>query len=203
MEPAQTSPSTLTEHRRQIRSLLATIRAVVRRTAFSAESLGSYVGHLSDRLDALARVQEMLMREIGARVDLQELLADELLRQRLHPGNVEVCGPSLLLDSPVAAALALALHELTTNAVKFGQLENPARRVRINWGPHPDREGWSLIQWREDPLAASLPAVDTGGFGFELVRRTLPYEIGAVTTVELTPLGFLCDIGFRADGGTP
>ena len=185
------------EHRRQVRSLLGLIRAIVVRTARSSESVSSYVDHLSGRIDALARVQEILMREPASGIDLQELLADELMRQGVDAGSLDVSSRSLMLDSKVAAALAMALHELTTNAIKFGELDNPARRIHVYWTETQD--GWVNLHWREDG-SMNHPPSPVSGFGFELIRRTLPYEIGGRTRIELTPAGLACEITFRPDG---
>lgn len=193
-------PDAAAEHRRQVRSLLAVIRATVQRGSASASSVQDYVAHLSGRLDALARVQELIMRDPAALVDLRELLADEFLRQGIAAASVEVSNTPLLLRSPVAGALALAVHELTTNAIKFGDLEDSSRRITISWRGSAERPGWQVLEWRELPLPAGTVPATTSGFGFELIRHTLPYEIGASTSISVTLEGLLCRIHFAPRG---
>lgn len=194
----------LFEHRRQIRNLIASIRAVVQRTAPGSTTVNDYVAHLSGRLDAMARVQEILMREEHAAVDLLELLTDEFLRQGLSGRNAQLPTTSLFVDRTVAASLALALHELATNAVKFGQLDDPSRRLQLSWTVSPHSPGWAWLRWREEPLPPGSPVAGPAGFGFELLRRTLPYEIDAHTRVELSARGLEVDIEFPgAKGGEP
>ncbi len=182
------------EHRRQVRGLLAVIRAIVHRTAHSALTVEDYAAHLSGRLDALVRVQEILMRDAGAPVDLAELLADEFLAQGIAPRSVATTTPSLMVDPPAAAALAMALHELATNAIKFGQLDHPARQICISW--NTEDENWTRLVWCEQPLESLPSAPLRSGFGFELIRHTLPYEIGARTRIEMTDRGLFCEIFF-------
>src|SRR5215475_6480134 len=123
----------LFEYRRQIRGLLAIIRAIVRRTARSDQSAEEYAAVLEGRLGALARVQDMLMRVPHAGADLLELVSAEFRAQGVPEDRVSVNGDSLALSSKVATSLALALHELTTNAIKFGALSAPQGRVEISW----------------------------------------------------------------------
>jgi two-component sensor histidine kinase len=185
------------ELRRQVRSLLATIRAIVQRTAQSPTSVEDYVAHLSGRLSAIARFQEIVMRARDAEIDLAELLDDEFLSQGVSRSPIETSQSPLMLSPKVAAALALALHELATNAVKFGALSTPQGKLSVLWKTSDDAEGWSIIKWREQPVLALPNGPGPAGFGFELIRRTLPYEIGARTRIDLTTQGLECDIDFR------
>lgn len=178
-----------------MRNLLAQIRAIVQRTHSSSTTVADFAAHLSGRLDALARVQEILMRSADDPVvDLAELVSEEFLRQgileRLNSPEL-----SLLVSRAVAAPLALALHELTTNAIKFGQLEGSDRHVDVSWKALIERPGWAVIEWREEPGIGTTPG-RADGFGFELIRGMLPYEIGAVTSIGLTPAGLRCRIEF-------
>src|SRR6202022_2164289 len=125
--------SYLFEHRRQIRGLLAMIRAIIRRTARSDQSAEEYAGLLEGRLGALGRGQDMLMRVPDAGADLMELASAEFLAQGVPEERVTLTGPSVPLSRNVAGSLALALHELTTNAIKFGALSVAHGRVVVAW----------------------------------------------------------------------
>jgi len=188
------------EHRRQVRGLLALIRAIVQRTATPVPAVTDYTSHLMGRLDALARIQDILMRDPD-QLDLAELAADEFLAQGISPESITAPPVSLMVDRKVAASLALALHELATNAIKFGHLELPSRWIQLRWNAVDDPPGWVLLQWREQAQTAEgAIAAPVPGFGFELIRKTLPYEIGARTRIELLPDGLACDILFDPKG---
>jgi two-component sensor histidine kinase len=183
------------EHRRQTRSLVAQIRAIVRRTSAGASSVTDFVAHLNGRLDAIARMQEILMRDTAQEVDLCELLADEFHRQGIDSASVETPSSGLRMDKRVAASMALALHELATNAIKFGQIGMSSRRIRVGWCPSAT-PGWMTFTWREDALSPDDTLRKTAGFGFELIRSTLPYEMGARTRIDLDADGLVCEIEF-------
>lgn len=188
--------SYLFEHRRQIRGLLAIIRAIIRRTARSDQSAEEYAGLLEGRLGALARVQDMLMRVPDAGADLMELASAEFLAQGVPEDRVTLAGPSVPLSGKVASSLALALHELTTNAIKFGALSAAHGRVAVDWKEN-DGDGFLRLEWRETGVPILLTAPRTQGFGVELLENTLPYELGARTSVEFAPGGLTCVIEFR------
>jgi two-component system, chemotaxis family, CheB/CheR fusion protein len=191
--------SYLFEHRRQIRGLLAMIRAIIRRTARADQSADEYAGLLEGRLGALARVQDMLMRVPDAGADLMELASAEFLAQGVPEKRVSLAGPSVPLSGNVAASLALALHELTTNAIKFGALSAAHGRVSVAWNEN-ERDGFLRLEWREDGVSVLLTAPRTHGFGAELLENTLPYQLGARTSVEFAPGGLACVIelaGYR------
>ncbi|MDB6102385.1 MAG: methyltransferase [Gammaproteobacteria bacterium] len=192
--------SYLFEHRRQIRGLLAMIRAIIRRTARSDQSAEEYAGLLEGRLGALARVQDMLMRVPDAAADLMELASAEFLAQGVPEERVTLAGPSVPLAATVAASLALALHELTTNAIKFGALSAAHGRVVVAW-KEIEQDGFLRLEWRETGVPILLTAPPTHGFGVELLENTLPYELGARTSVELAPGGLACVIEFRPRKG--
>lgn len=184
------------EYRRQVRALLAQLRAIVQRTYPSASSVADFAAHLTGRLDVLARVQEILMRSADTQVDLAELVADEFLGQGIGD-RLDAPSPSLLVDREVAAPLALALHELATNAIKFGQLHDPGRRILVRWRQDAALAGLAALEWREQALNADAPPAGPDGFGFELIRGMLPYELGASTSIELGGDGMVCTILFR------
>ena len=186
----------LLERRRQVRSVLAIIRALVQRMSTSTVSTEEFAAHLNGRIGAIARMQEILMRPEHELVDLAELVEDELLSQGIASGRVLIPAEPLMVQQSVAAALALALHELTTNSIKFGALGNPPGSLDVHWAPGYGAEGWAVLKWQEESVRRDeLPRQD--GFGFELIRSILPYQIGARTSIERTPKGLVCHICFR------
>ncbi len=189
--------SYLFEYRRQLRGLLALIRAIVRRTAHSDQSAEEYAALLEGRVGALARVQEMLMRVPLGGADLFEVVSAEFLAQAVPENRVVVSGDFTPLSSKVAASMALALHELTTNAIRFGALSHADGRINVSWW-QDESDGYTRFQWREAGVPMVLTAPRTNGFGMELLEKTLPYELGARTGVVFAPGGLVCEIEFRA-----
>jgi two-component system CheB/CheR fusion protein len=188
------------EHRRQVRDVLAVIRAIVRRTAPAYGSVEEFAAHLEGRLDALARVQEILMR-VGAGgaggADLAELVSGKFLAEAIPDDRIEIDGPHVRLAGKVAASLALALHELTTNAIKFGALSTPQGRISVRWNIDSHDPGRVRLEWQERGISIVTDAPRTVGFGTELIEKTLPYELRARTALDFAPGGVHCLIEFR------
>jgi two-component system CheB/CheR fusion protein len=187
------------EHRRQVRHLLAVIRAIVRRTAATGAPTEDFAAHLEGRLAALARVQEILMRAGSGGAELTELVSGQFLAEAIPDERVEVDGPRVRLTGNVAASLALALHELTTNAIKFGALSIPRGRVTVRWNIDAHDPGRVRLAWQEHGISIVTNAPRTVGFGTELIEKTLPYEIGARTALDFAPGGVHCLIEFHPE----
>ncbi|HEU4625489.1 MAG TPA: sensor histidine kinase [Steroidobacteraceae bacterium] len=187
------------EHRRQVRDLLAVIRAIVRRTAPSSGSVEDFAAHLEGRLGALARVQEILMRVGSEGADLAELVSGGFLAEAIPETRFEVAGPRTMLSGKMAASLALALHELTTNAIKFGALSTPHGRVSVRWARDVHRPERIRFEWQERGISILTDAPRPVGFGTELIEKTLPYELRARTALDFAPGGVRCLIKFRAE----
>ena len=188
--------ASLFEHRRQIRGLIAMLRAVIRRTVRRDQSADEYAGLLEGRLGALARVQDMLMRVPHAGADLMELASAEFLAQGVPEDRITLAGPQVPLPGSAAASLALALHELTTNAIQFGALSAAEGRIAVVWSEN-EQDGCLRLEWREAGVPLLLTTPRTHGFGVKLLENTLPHELGARTSVEFAPGGLTCVIEFR------
>ena len=184
---------------RQVRSLLALVRSIVRSTVDTADSTEEYAAHLEGRLGALARVQGFLLRAAGARVDLEELVRAEFLAQSIAESRTRVAGPRILLTGKAAETLGLALHELTTNAIKFGALRGTHGTVEVLWRIEGRERARVKLVWREGGAAVDLPSDVRKGFGFELLEKTLPYELEGMTALDLAPTGLVCSVTFPTE----
>ena len=98
--------------------------------------------------------------------------------------------------------LALALHELATNARKHGALAVPQGRVAIRWYLKEDTAGCQLrIDWREYGTAAGKDRSRRKGFGRTLIEEALPYQLDAQTHLQFAPDGVFCSVTIRVDPG--
>ena len=124
----------LAELQHRVRNTLGVVRSIARRTAETSASVEDYAMHLEGRLSAFGRVQAAVTRDPSAGVGLATLVAEELLAHAAHEGKqATISGPSINLRPKAAETFALAVHELTTNAVKYGALSKSDGRVRIGW----------------------------------------------------------------------
>lgn len=185
----------LAELQHRVRNMLAVVRSTAARTAESSEDLDSFLGHFDGRLTTLSRVQSVLTRTEDVAVDLEEMIWDEFQAVAAEPPRVEVEGPVVRLRQRAAETLALALHELTTNALKYGALSTERGRISVRWEVRPAEPAPRLeLSWRESGVAALVAEPRRTGFGRTLIERALPYELGAQTALVFAGGGVRCDI---------
>lgn len=183
------------ELQHRVRNMLSVVRSVFSRTAETAQGVDEVIDHFTGRLDSLARTQVIVTRRATGLVDLQDLIQDELLSVGSGDrSNVEIEGPDVELDSKTAESLGLAIHELTTNALKYGALRVPGARLRVSWKTNTGEGGGHRLDlvWEEQgvPTIAVRPA--RAGFGRELIEEALPYRLGAETKLEFRGGGVRC-----------
>ena len=196
----QRSERAALQHR--VRNTLAVIRSVARRTAENSGSVEEYRVHFDGRLAAFARTQSHILRAGDQGVDLEALLADELLANRLATG-IACAGEEVRLAPRLADLFGLALHELVANAVQFGALARPGGGLDVHWGVEQGDAGrWLHLDWCETlpPGAPPLTPPDEEGFGLELLTRSLPYEVDARVEMTFAPTGLRCSVHVPVDG---
>ena len=177
----------LAELQHRVRNTLAVVRAIARRTAENSDSAEDMLAHFQGRLDAFSRVQAALTRSANARVDLASVIDDELVAHAARGGEqFSIDGPPVALEAKTAERLSLAIHELTTNAVKHGALVGDEGKIRIRWRKEALNGSDKLIMsWVESGVDCEPGEIQREGFGMELLRRSLPYDLRAQTEVEL------------------
>lgn len=199
MEERQTVLLAELQHR--VRNVLAMVAAIVKRGDLNGTTL-ELRDRLSGRIAAMARTQALLTRGAGFGVDLQSMVQDELLTQGAAEHRFAVTGPSVTLAPKAAEVLTLAIHELATNASKYGALSQPSGRVDVKWTIEKRQgEDWLEFCWTETgvELAPELPR--RKGFGTELVTRRVPYELRGKGDLTLDAGGLRCHLTFPLTPG--
>ena len=188
------------ELQHRTRNLIAVVHSIARQTARTIDDMGEFQRQFSDRLTALSRVQGLLSKSDTTPIEIGDLVAMELDALGIEMGErVEVEGPPVALRSGVVQTLALAIHELATNARKYGALTTDDGMLYVRWAVHEDKADgspWLAIEWREDNIivARELQSPATTGYGRELIESALPYSLGARTSYELAGTSLLCTI---------
>lgn len=185
----------LAELQHRVRNTLGVVRSIARRSARTSATVEDYAMHLDGRLNAFARTQAFVTRDPEAGVDLEYMVVEELLGYHAREGEqLQISGPSVRLQPKPAEMLALALHELATNAVKYGALTRSEGRVAVTWQIDRDHGTPSLvIDWIEKN-GPKIGKPSRRGFGCELLEQTLAYELKARTTLRFDPRGLQCRI---------
>jgi two-component system, chemotaxis family, CheB/CheR fusion protein len=187
------------ELQHRTRNLIGVVRSVAEKTAERAGSVAEFRAAFTDRLNALARVQGLLSRmDENERVSFDDLLRTELAAHGVTEdgARVRLSGPAgVALSSGMVQTLALALHELATNAGKHGALRTATARLEVDWRLTADGVGPELqIRWQEHGVAMPDGAADGIGSGRDLIERALPYQLDARTSFAFGPDGIRCDI---------
>ena len=175
----------LGELQHRVRNILGVVRSIVHRTVRNATDMDELASHLDGRLDTLARTHSVFTRSGDVAIDLEEMVRDEMLAVAARDEQVSVDGPSVRLRREAAETFALAVHELTTNAVKYGALSRAEGKVAVSWRVVRTSAGPRLsLEWRESGVPAVNVNPARNGFGRELIERGLPYELGAATALD-------------------
>jgi PAS domain S-box-containing protein len=183
----------LGELQHRVRNTLGVVRSIARRTAELSETKDELADHLQGRLAAFARVQSAVTRTPAGGVDLAALIEDELVAHAARESEtVTVDGPDVNLTPRTAESLSLAIHELATNAVKYGALSRADATLSVSWQVEQrDGAAWLRLVWEEGGMDLPSNEPSRRGFGMELLERSLPYELDAVTRAEFRPTGFM------------
>jgi light-regulated signal transduction histidine kinase (bacteriophytochrome)/CheY-like chemotaxis protein len=169
----------------RVKNILALIGALVAHPTAEGQTLTGYVATLKGRIQALSLAHDQVVRGDGGG-SLSALLDAELLPYRTPTSSIELSGPNVVLDARAYSVLALVLHELATNAAKYGALSRAGGMLSITWSI--DAGGACDIAWRESAGPTVRPP-SRSGFGTVLIERSIPFDLGGTSTVEFLPDG--------------
>jgi PAS domain S-box-containing protein len=183
----------LNELNHRVKNTLATVQSVAGQTLRNASDLLDARESLTTRLLALARAHDILTHESWDGADLTDVVAS-LIQSHGDETRFEVAGPSVRLPPKVALSLSMALHELMTNATKYGALSNEPGRIVLTWAQTIDADDGRLnLRWEEiDGPTISTPSRQ--GFGSRLITGGLARELGGDVRLDYPPSGVVCTI---------
>ena len=185
----------LGELQHRVKNTLATIRAISKMLLHGAPDARTYQERLGQRLGAIARTHDLLTDADWSSVTFEQVAMGEARPYAgEEPGRIGITGDPLLLTSRQATSLGMALHELMTNAAKYGALSNAAGTVTIDVQV---RGGRASITWTErgGPPVAPPPA-DAAGFGTIVLERVLTSDLSAQVEPDYAPEGLRYSISF-------
>jgi two-component sensor histidine kinase len=177
------------EHRaREALAVLSAVAAQTFRDPSSRSALEIYQG----RLAAFGRAHDLLTASNWAEAPLTDVVQTALVPYRTGEGRFEVSGPPTIVRSRQALSLALAIHELATNAIKYGALSGPAGHISITWeNTDLDAEPHFVFTWQETGGPAVSPPSGTG-FGSRLITRVLKDDFNGTVELSYEPAGLRC-----------
>lgn len=176
------------------RNVVAVIRSVFSRTIAAGGTMEDMADHFRGRLEVLARFQQGRVGNPTGTIDLEMMVRDELHDFQFGDDpRISIAGATVGLHHDQAQTLGLALHELVTNALKFGALAHVGGRLRIRWSVANEA---LRFDWTESGVPVLAMAPWHSGFGREVIEQGLPYQLGATTAFALHPGGVHCHIAF-------
>gem|GEM_PF-2203695 len=185
---------TVAELQHRVRNALALVRSLVRPSARPGDLAEDYAALLEGRISSVSRTQGLVMRSAHAGVGLEELVDAELTSHTARSERIRVSGPPVHLKAKAAETLGLALHELAANAAKFGALAAEGGELRITWRREIGAVPCIRFDWVERGVPLSNVTTPRRGFGWELIERTVPYELRGSARLTLGDDGIRCTI---------
>jgi len=180
------------DHR--VKNLLASVAVITMYTREGSSSVDEFVKTLDQRIQSMANAHLLLSQSRWHGVNLGNLVRDQLAPYATS-ANTTVGGPDVTLNAAATKAVAMVLHELVTNAVKYGALSTPTGHVSLTWvksggGDAPPRV---IIEWRESG-GPPVGNVHKPSYGTSLIRDLIPHELGGSVDLTFAPEGAYCRI---------
>ncbi len=186
------------DHR--VKNILAIVSAVIAQTLKTTTTPEAFAAEVGGRVRAIAKAHSMLTQSGQGEVSLHAILTTELAPYDRGDGNVAVDGPDVAMTPRAGLALAMAIHELVSNAVKYGALSTVSGRLSVQSEVTPATDGTALaLVWAE----SGGPAVSEPtrrGFGTTLIERSLAHELDAVVIRDFAAGGLHCSVTIPLTG---
>jgi two-component sensor histidine kinase len=181
------------ELKHRTRNVLTIAQGIAKQTFHYSESVDDFEVKILGRFSALASAQELISGTEGGEVSLRNLIVGNLhtLGGRDAVGLVDISGPDVILQSSVVQTFALLIHELATNATKYGALSGRGGRLSIRWSIEASRLG---LIWSETGLTISPDRIGKRGYGRSLIENALPFAFGGVSQYLFTSDGIQCSL---------
>lgn len=171
----------------RLRNVLNLFRSVVARSLDSAESVEQFAEIVTGRIDALARAHSLIEVDNWDVVSLHKLVEAEAQSHIDDPGQrIDISGVDVRLQPNAFTSVALVIHEMVTNAAKYGALSNAEGRIKVVSEVDPD--GNLQIAWEEAGGPQVAPP-ERRGFGSTMIERAIPHELGGKAEVSHHPSG--------------
>jgi two-component sensor histidine kinase len=184
----------LDELNHRVKNTLATVQSIAQQTGRMAQSAQSFEAAFVARINALARVHDLLTKASWVGASLSEVLAETLEPYKVlaETGRFELAGPPVRLGPNAAVTLTMAFHELATNAVKYGALSSDGGRVEVQWRADREHAPTAIkIIWREMG-GPPVKAPERRGFGSRFLERGFAREFDGDVSLEFATEGVIC-----------
>jgi len=186
----------------RVKNTLATVQSLAAQTARDAPAPPVFRERFEGRLAALSKAHDQLTMHHWENAELRALLAGSLAPHGGTANRIVLRGEDVVLRPRAVLTLAMAFHELTTNAAKYGALSVPGGRVEIAWRPvEEDGRTFLRIDWTEQNGPPVSPP-SRRGFGSRLIEGSIAAELGGSAHLDYAPEGLRCTMTMPMDMAT-
>jgi len=185
----------------RVKNTLATVQSLASQSARGADSTAMFRERFEGRLIALSKAHDQLTLRHWAHAGLRDIIAGSLAPYRTGGERAVLRGEDVVLRPRAALTLAMAFHELATNAAKYGALSVPSGRLELQWEmlpAQPDRSAMLRIAWMEHGGPPVVPP-QRRGFGSRLIEDGITTELGGRAALDYAAAGLRCTIEIPAD----
>jgi len=185
------------EMNHRVKNVLATVQAVMTQTLRQSVSLGDFTKAFEGRLHALAQAHNLLANEEWVGADIGQLVNLTLAPYHAGPPTrIALHGPKMVVKPQSGVALVMVLHELATNAAKYGALSVPTGKLTVTWNRNSEEtDDRIFVKWRESEGPKVRPP-SRRGFGTKLIERSMSYELNGEARLDYLENGLECDLIF-------
>lgn len=179
----------------RVKNSLTVVQAIAHQTFKQPADIDQAKALFADRLRSLAGAHDLLMSEEAGGSSLRDVIRRSIEGScGFDVERTRLSGPDVHLSSRQTLALSMIVHELCTNAVKYGALSNDRGTITISWDIQPSAAGKYLEWiWQEDGGPAVQPR-ERKGFGSKLIERIMSADLNGAATMEFAPAGVRCRV---------
>ncbi|MBA3729593.1 MAG: PAS domain S-box protein [Sphingomonas sp.] len=184
----------LQESEHRVKNMLTVVQAIAMQTAANSSDMESFTASFSGRLESLARAHQLLVGQVWHDVAISAL-ADRVLGAEVIAGRARFGGPELLLKAGQVLGLSMILHELHTNAIKYGALCSEEGRIELDWAIYGDM---ITLTWCELGTPCEADEARSSGFGQRMIAMSVKSDLGGTIERDWRSDGLTATLRFPA-----
>ena len=185
----------LQESEHRVKNMLTVVQAIALQTAANSPDMESFTDSFSGRLESLARAHQLLVGQVWQDVAISALV-ERVLGAEIVAKRARFGGPELLLKAGQVLGLSMILHELYTNAIKYGALCSEAGTIELDW----DSDGTTItLTWRELGTPYEAPEAPSSGFGQRMIAMSVKSDLDGTIERDWRPDGLTATLEFPVE----
>ncbi len=191
----------LQELRHRVKNMLAVVQSLAGQTLRHVGSLDAFGAAFEGRLAGLAGAHDLLVDANWAGIGLRQLILAQLSPFLERQERLRLAGPDVTLPASAVLTLGMTLHELATNAAKYGALSTAGGTVEVRWREQPTVAGRQLVLVWQERGGPEVAPPEQRSFGTQLIEAGIAHELDGKVTLTFDPDGVRCELRFPKPAG--